>query len=104
MPGFDEDALLQAIKAFYTEVPMDEKMKLVTRNFDVNQKNFVRGLSLVVGNRASHRYMYDMGIPLKNCSDEALRLPLYEDTPFPPDPKYKWIQDFFNKQYDLMHA
>ena len=45
-----------------------------------------------------------MGIPLKRCSDEALRLPLYEDTPFPPQEQYKWIQDFFHAQYDLMHG
>ena len=97
IPDFDQDELLKATKAFYKDVPEEERRKLITKNFNPKAENIVRGLSPFVDNKASHREIYDMGLPLKRCSDEALKLPLYEDTPFPPQPEYKWIQDYFYK-------
>ena len=44
-----------------------------------------------------------MGGDLDLVSDEALTLPLYEETPFPSQKKYQWIKKFFNQHYNKMH-
>ena len=45
-----------------------------------------------------------MGGSLNLVSDKNLKFALYEDTPFPPQQKYKWIRQAFEKHYNLMHA
>ena len=48
--------------------------------------------------------MYDIGGDLELLSDEALPMPLYEVTPFPPHEEYQWILQFFKQHYNRMHA
>ena len=44
-----------------------------------------------------------MGGKLSHVSDEALKHPLYEESPFPPQEKFRWIKDTFDKYYNLFH-
>ena len=103
VPNFEPDQLYSAINSFYQDVPDGERLKLATRNFNSKAENIVRGILPFVDNAASHREIYDMGLSLKRCSDEALKLPLYEDTPFPPQEEFKWIQEYFEKQLDMFN-
>ena len=72
------------MRAFYKDIPAEERDKLWHHCFDKNNENIIRGMTPFVDNDPALRQMYDMGCSLKLCSDEALKLPLYEDTPFPP--------------------
>ena len=47
--------------------------------------------------------MFDIGGDLELLSDEALPMPLYEATPFPPHEEFQWIFQFFKKHYNCMH-
>ena len=85
---FDEGELYNAVTAFYKEIPVEERNKLIWHNFAPENENYYRGLTPFVDNDPAHKEMYDVGCSLKFCSDEALKLPLYEDTPFPPQPEY----------------
>ena len=88
---YDEGELYNAVTAFYRDIPAEERSKLTMHNFAPENKNHYRGMTPFVDNDPAHKEMYDMGSSLKFCSDEALKLPLYEDTPFPPHADFKWI-------------
>ena len=47
--------------------------------------------------------MFDVGGDLNLLSDEALPMPLYEDTPFPPQEEYQWILTCLKRHYNKMH-
>lgn len=102
--GHDEGELFQAVKAFFKDIPVEEQRKLIWHNFAPDHDNYYRGLTPFVDNDPAHKEMYDMGCSLKLCSDEAIALPLYEDTPFPTQEEYQWIYSFFQRQYNKMHA
>ena len=93
---YDEGELFTAVKAFYHDISEAERRKLVWKNFAPKHDNVYRGLSPFVPNAPEHKELYDMGGDLDHVSDEALPLPLYEETPFPPQKKYQWIKMFFN--------
>ena len=88
---FDEGELYNAVTAFFKDIPGEERNKLMMQNAAPENKNHYRGLTPFVDNDPAHKEFYDMGSSLKFCSDEALKLPLYEDTPFPPQAEYQWI-------------
>lgn len=88
MPGFNESDLLKAMKTFFNDIPAEERAKLRHKNFVPENDNVVRGISPIVDNDPSCREIYDLGCSLNLCSDEALKLPLYEDTPFPPQEEF----------------
>ena len=48
--------------------------------------------------------MFDVGGDLELVSDEALKLPLYEATPFPPQEEYQWIIRYLKQHYNRMHS
>ena len=102
--GFDQGKLFEAVKAFYKDIPKAEHDKLLWNNFAPTHENYYRGFTPFVDNDPAHKEMYDLGCSLKLCSDEALKLPLYEDTPFPPQDEYLWIKNFFANHYNKMHA
>jgi len=91
------------VKAFYHDIPEAERRKLVWKNFNPKHKNVYRGLSPFLPNVPEHKELYDMGSDMELISDEALKLPLYEETPFPPQQKYQYIKKFFNQHYNKMH-
>ena len=101
--GFDEGELYNAVTAFYRDIPVEERNKLKWHNFAPENTNYYRGLTPFVDNDPAHKEMYDVGCSLKLCSDEALKLPLYEDTPFPPQAEYQWIKQFYQRHYNKMH-
>ena len=84
VPNFDEGELFRTVRAFYKNIPSTEHRKLIWHNHNPNNENYYRGLTPFVDNDPAQKEMYDMGCSLSLCSDEALKLPLYEDTPFPP--------------------
>lgn len=86
--GFDQGELFNAVKAFYKDIPAEEHKKLIWNNFAPENKNYYRGLTPFVDNDPAHKEMFDTGCSLKLCSDEALTLPLYEDTPFPEQEEF----------------
>ena len=86
--GYDEGELFTAVKAFYHDIPEKERRKLVWRNFNPKHDNVYRGLSPFLPNVPEHKELYDMGCDMHLISDAALPLPLYEETPFPPQKKY----------------
>ena len=53
------------------------------RHHRAENKNYFRGLIPFVDNDPAHKELYDLGGSVALCSDEALKLPLYEDAPFP---------------------
>ena len=77
---------------------------MIMKNHCPENKNIFRGLSPVVGNDAAHKEMYDMGGSLNKVSNSHLKYGLYEETPFPQQKKYQWIQKEFNEQYNILHA
>ena len=81
--GYDEAELYRAVRAFYKDIPDNEHKKLIWNNFAPKNQNYYRGLTPFVDNDPAHKEMFDIGCSLSLCSDEALPLPLYEDTPFP---------------------
>ena len=94
---FDEAELFKAVKAFYTDVPAEERRKLVWHNHCPENPNYYRGLTPFVDNDPAHKEMYDMGGSLNLVSDDSLRYALYEETPFPPQSEYQWIKHTFCK-------
>ena len=81
---YDEGELFNAVRAFYKDIPDAELRKLVWKNFEPKHENVYRGLSPFLPNVPEHKELYDMGGDIDLISDEALPLPLYEETPFPP--------------------
>ena len=88
MPGFDEDELKSAISAFYRLVPNEERQKLLKKGFRPESWNTIRGLTPFFENDGHHKEWFDVGCQLKDISDEALKMPLYEETPFPPQEEF----------------
>ena len=86
--GYDEGELFRAIKAFYKDIPAEEHYKLLWRNFNPENDNVVRGRTPICDNSVSSKEMFDIGGDLELLSDEALPMPLYEETPFPPHEEY----------------
>ena len=84
VPDFDEAELFTAVKAFYKDIPAEEHANMIWHNHRPQNKNYYRGLTPFMDNDPAHKEMYDMGSTLALCSDEAIKLPLYEDTPFAP--------------------
>ena len=83
VPGYDEGRHFEAVRAFYTDIPLSEKKQMIMKNHCPGNKNIFRGLSPVVGNDAAHKEMYDMGGSLSRVSNSHLKYGLYEETPFP---------------------
>ena len=84
IPDYDEGELFTAVKAFYHDIPESERRKLIMKNFNPKHENAYRGLSPFLPNKPEHKELYDMGCDMNLISDAALKLPLYEETPFPP--------------------
>ena len=72
------------------------------KSFRPESWNNIRGLTPFFENYGSHKEWFDMGCPLQDISDEALKMPLYEETPFPPQEEFQWIRRVFNDQYNKM--
>ena len=89
VPDFEEGELFRSVQAFYKNIPAEEHRKLVWHNHNPENENFYRGMTPFVDNDPAHKEMYDMGGSLSLCSDEALKLPLYEETPFPPQAQHQ---------------
>ena len=99
--GFDEQALLEAIKAFYN-IPMAERQKLVWHNHDKRNPNIFRGLTPFIDNNEAHKEFFDMG--RKSFSKSEQKYPIVEKTPFLPNPEHQWIKERLEKQWCLMHS
>lgn len=84
VPGFDEGRHFEAVRAFYQDIPAEERRRLIWHNHCPENKNYFRGLTPFVGNDPSHKEMYDMGGSVSQVSDDHLKYALYEDAPFPP--------------------
>ena len=82
--GYDEGEHYLAVKAFFDDIPDAERRKLALKNHNRAHKNFYRGLTPIVGNDPAHKEMYDMGGSMNLVSNESLKHPLYEETPFVP--------------------
>lgn len=104
IPDYDETDHFKAVRAFYKDIPEEERAKLVWHNHNPQNQNYYRGLTPFVGNDPAHKEMYDLGCSLNLVSDENLKYPLYEDTPFPPQDEYRWIRLEFERLYNRMHA
>ena len=83
VPDFDEAEHFKAVKAFFKDIPTKEQRKLVWHNHNKSNDNYYRGFTPFVDNDPAHKEMYDIGGDVALCSDEALKLALYEDAPFP---------------------
>ena len=66
--------------------------------------NYFVGLVPKAENQKAHNAQFQMRYPLKENTDEALDLPLYEETPFPPHQEFKWILQRLQDYYKLMYA
>ena len=104
IPDYDEGELFQAVKAFYHDIPREEHRKLYWKNFNPENDNVVRGMTPFSDNSVSQKEMFDVAGDMNLLSDEAIPLPLYEDTPFPPHPEHQWIIQTLKKHYNRMHA
>ena len=82
--GYDEAEHFRAVYAFYNDVPQEERARMIWRHHRPENTNYYRGVAPFVDNDKAHKEMYDMGGKLSDVSDEALKHPLYEESPFPP--------------------
>ena len=94
--GFDEQALLEATKAFYS-IPLAERQKLVLHNFDPKNNNIYRGIAPFFDNNEAHKEFFDMGRRYEDVSDSEKKYPIVEPTPFLPETEYQWIRERFEK-------
>jgi len=93
---FDEDATLAACKAFHG-LPAEAKHSLKWKNHNPDNKNIYRGLAPFVDNDASHKELFDMGLPYHLVSEDERKYPLHEETPFPAG--YPELKQFYEEQY-----
>ena len=67
VPGFAEDELLKAVKAFHN-IPLEMKMKLALKFFNNETKNVYRGYFPLMDNTPIHKEFYNMTRPLEDIS------------------------------------
>ena len=101
--GFNQEEVHEAVKAFYEEIPPWEHKKMIQKAFNMDNENRFLGIVPTALNQKAHNAQYQMRYPISQCTDQALKLPLYEDTPFPPQEEFQWIRERLLKFYNLMH-
>jgi isopenicillin N synthase-like dioxygenase len=94
--GFDEQEMFRNAKAFHS-MPEEVKHKLKWKSHNSENPNIFRGLAPFVDNDASHKELFDMGLPYATVSEEERQFPLQEETPFPTDPKYAALQKYYEE-------
>lgn len=108
VPGWDQDELFSAIKAFHHDIPAEEKENLKLKHFNAANDNIIRGYFPLLPNDPSHKEFYDMCRPFSDyTAEELLGNPLYEDTPWIKNDienKYAWIIETFRRYWRMMHA
>jgi len=90
------------MKAFH-DMPASVKNKLKMHHHNSDNPNEYRGLAPFLDNDASHKELFDMGMPWKLVSEDQRNYKIVEETPFPTEEEYKWIVDGYEKFYDLFH-
>lgn len=102
--GYDEGEHFNAVQAFYKDIPQDDRDRMIWRHHRPQNTNYYRGIAPFVNNNKAHKEFYDMGGSLSLVSDEALRYPLYEKSPFPEQEEVQWIKLTYEKYYNLFHS
>ena len=67
--GFDEQSVFEATKEFHS-ISEEEKHTLKWQNHNKNNTNQYRGLAPFVDNDASHKELFDMGMPYRLVSED----------------------------------
>jgi len=94
---FDEDETFAACKSFHA-LSDEVKHTLKPRHHNPANKNIYRGLAPFADNDASHKELFDMGLPYDHVSEEERKYPLHEETPFPVG--YPELKQFYEKEYE----
>ena len=79
IPGFDEEELFKAVKAFH-DIPLAERMKIALQHFNSKNKNTYRGFFPFLVGDVSLKEMYDMSRPYSEINEwEKRHCPLYQE-------------------------
>ena len=96
VPGFDEDVLLKDTKEWHS-IPLHIKKKGYPKHINPENQNVYRGWFPFMDNDPSHKEFYDMGLPLREFSDDHKIYPIVEDNPMPKEAKYRSLINRYTK-------
>lgn len=101
IPRFDQAKYLRACEALHA-FPTELKEQMYLTKDNPNNTNMYRGYHPFIPNDESFKEFFDFGAPMSRVPPEERHFPLYEDTPFPPNPEHQWIRREFEHTHKVL--